>query len=399
MSIPILFLGLAFTYQAADVGARPWEVVVSQEGKFSVEMPQRPNRESTRTRSGPDGKVNVLEIGCRTEVGGYFVYKIELPTAVVRGAEQRQLDVERDEFARDFNGKVITEKRVSFERRPGRDFTIRAEPVRGGGLATIRVREYFSGKAVYALMVASIPNRELPDDAGRFLGSLRFGTNRDRSAKTDANAPEPAGRALEGWGTVVDPDGDCKIAPTGTILRIEVPGNLHDLNADISKMNAPRVLRAVDGDFVAQVKVVGAFQPGGKSTNPKSVPYNGAGLFVWSDANNYIRLERAAMLRGGKVTTIVNYEEREEGNRGAVHNVKIPAGTVYLRLQRRGGRVNAWVSLEGRNWQALKPIDVNWPPRVKVGISAINSNSEPFSLSFEEFSVKGPSIKGASLKP
>ena len=97
---------------------------------------------------------------------------------------------------------------------------------------------------------------------------------------------------------------------SGETVVIEIPGKLHDLNADIDKYNAPRVLREVDGDFDIQVKVVGEFKPGAKSLNPKSLPFNGAGIFVWRNSDNSIRLERAAVVRQGKLNTFAVFEER-----------------------------------------------------------------------------------------
>jgi hypothetical protein len=79
------------------------------------------------------------------------------------------------------------------------------------------------------------------------------------------------------WGMAIDPDNDCKIVDQGKALEISVPATHHDLNADNDKLNAPRVLREVSGDFTMTVKVIGTFQPGTQSTNPKAVPYIGAG--------------------------------------------------------------------------------------------------------------------------
>ncbi|WP_422927326.1 DUF1349 domain-containing protein [Singulisphaera sp. PoT] len=394
MSISVLILGCAsFFYQASEVGVRHWTPAVSQEGEFSVELPTRPNRQSTRMRSSPGGHSRVIEIGAKTESAEYLAQRFDIPTGIVRGAEQSHLDAERDQFARDYRGRVVTEKRVTFEGKPGRDFTIRAEPTKGGGVVMIRVREYASGKAIFALMVVSVPNHELPDDAGRFLGSLRFGSTREPDSKTQVLGPEATGKPLAGWGLAVDPDGDCKITPKGKDLSIEVPGTLHDLNADIDRLNAPRVLRTVEGDFEIQVRVVGDFRPKGPSTNPKSIPCNGAGLFIWRDAGNYIRLERFGMLRNGNIVTVANFEEREEANRGAVHNAKIPPGDILLKLIRRGGRVQGGVSVDGRNWQVLQPIDVAWPARVKVGLAVVNSDSSPLAVKFEGFSLKGKVVK------
>ena len=96
-----------------------------------------------------------------------------------------------------------------------------------------------------------------------------------------AGKPKGDGRGPGGltyWGEAVDPDGDCGLKMEDGGLACEVPGTLHDLNIDIGKNNAPRVVQAVEGDFVATVKVTGSFQPGPVRTGPKSVPYNGGGL-------------------------------------------------------------------------------------------------------------------------
>jgi regulation of enolase protein 1 (concanavalin A-like superfamily) len=364
----------------------PWETVTSKEGQFTVEMPVKPSVTRSRTRTGPGGTVKVLMIGGKTDAGAYFVYKVEFPTAIVKGTEDEHLDAERDLFAEEWNGKVIAEKKVRAEGKVGRDFTIRGKPAEGAGVLTIRIREYLTGNAVYAVAVVSAPNRELPEDAGRFLGSLTIGEARARAAGTPE--PEPAGRDQAGWGLAIDPDKDCRIRAEDRTLAIEVPGKLHDLNPDSGILNAPRAMSPVEGDFVLTVKVTGDFQPGGKSTNPKGVPYNGAGILIWSDSDNFIRLERGAVLRASKVGTYVAFEEREGGYRGAVHNEAFQGGSCYLVLQRKGSRILGGISADGSDWKKLKPIDTVWPAKLKVGLAAINSSTEPFAVKFEDFDLK-----------
>jgi hypothetical protein len=74
-------------------------------------------------------------------------------------------------------------------------------------------------------------------------------------------------------------------------LVVKVPGGIHNLNPNRG-MQAPRVLKMVKGDFVAQIKVTGDFKPGEKAANNQRSSFNGAGLLVWQDEKNYIRLER-----------------------------------------------------------------------------------------------------------
>ena len=117
-------------------------------------------------------KVTIL--GCETPAGIYYVEKFEHSEAIPKAAEEPLLDLTRNLLAADFKGRVFNEKKVRFEGKPGRDFVVQGkEP--GVGTVTVRVRMYLSGKSIYAMLVASEPNKDVPKDAGRFLGSLAFG--------------------------------------------------------------------------------------------------------------------------------------------------------------------------------------------------------------------------------
>jgi hypothetical protein len=105
-------------------------------------------------------------------------------------------------------------------------------------------------------------------------------------APKPASCEEKEGTGLTLWGEVVDPDGDCELKMISGDLACAVPGTLHDLNVDIDKNNGPRVVQEVEGNFIAQVKVTGSFQPGTVRTGPKRVPYNGGGIVVWQDSDN-----------------------------------------------------------------------------------------------------------------
>lgn len=392
-SLPsLLVLSLACAPPAA--AQTPWVTVAPGGGGFSVEMPTTPSIDKNKTVAVSGGRVRVTSTGCTTSDGVYIAYKIELPVTIAQGAKavDSLLDSQRDFFAQEWNGKVTGEKKVRSDGTLGRDFTIRGRPLEGAGVLTIRIREYLSGKAVYAVAVVSLPDRDLPADAGRFLGSLAIGEGKEKVA--GAVEPEPTGRDLPGWGTAIDPDKDCEFRPTPRALAIKVPAALHDLHPDSGKLNAPRVMRAVRGDFAVTVKVAGDFRPDAKSTAPKNVAYNGAGILVWQNSDNFIRLERGAMLRGGKVGTIVAFEEREGGYRGAVHNEVFPGGDCYLRVERKGSRIAGAISSDGSRWKTLKPIDTVWPADLKAGLFAINTNSNPFNVSFQDFAFTGRGAGG-----
>lgn len=374
-----------------------WETVTSKEGQFTVEMPKKPDIDKTRTRKAPGGTTKVMMIGCKTDGGTYTAYRIDLPTAVVKGAEDAELDAVRDDLAQELNGKVLTEKKVKAGLRVGRDFTVRGKPAEETGVVTARVRMYLDGKTVYAVAVVSAPNRELPEDTGRFLGSLTIGNDKARAAT--APEPEPTGKDLPDWGLAIDTDGDCKFTADGkTSLSVEIPGAWHDLNPHVNKLNAPRVVRTVEGDFSLTVKVAGEFKPGGKPQNPKSVPSVGGGIVVWNNSDNFIRLERFAVSRNGKVNPFVVFLEREAGYQGAEHNEGFPGGDCYLRMERKGSRIAGAISTDGAKWKQLKPIDTLWPAQLKVGLAATNSTSEPFAVRFEQFTLKAKVVEAAAPK-
>ena len=152
--------------------------------------------------------------------GVYFAYKIILPTAIVKGTEDEELDAERDSLAKEWKGKVISEKSIRAGEKIGRDFTIRGKPEKGKGTLTIRVREYLSGNSVYLVAVVSAPNRELPDDTGRFLGSLIIGKVRAEGSP----GAEPKGVAMPPWGEAIDPKKDSEITGDKTRVRMKLLG-------------------------------------------------------------------------------------------------------------------------------------------------------------------------------
>jgi regulation of enolase protein 1 (concanavalin A-like superfamily) len=202
-------------------------------------------------------------------------------------------------------------------------------------------------------------------------------------------------RKIEGWGEVVDPDGDCKFTVEATkgILVVNVPGTLHDLAAETGDMTAPRILSDIEGDFVATVKIGGKVSHKGGLASKRFAPYHGAGLLVWVDEANYIRLERAYLPeppgRQGPGTHYYNFEIRERGTRTQGAGLRGPDRPTYLRLERRGGRFLGSVSPNGKDWEEFQPqIRADLPARVRVGVVAVNSSTERFAATFEGLKVR-----------
>jgi regulation of enolase protein 1 (concanavalin A-like superfamily) len=204
-----------------------------------------------------------------------------------------------------------------------------------------------------------------------------------------SNDPNEKGGKVTFLGEVIDPDGDCELKLQEGAVVCDVPGTLHDLNIDISVTNAPRVVRTIDGDFVATVRVAGSFKPGPVRTGPKSVPFNGGGLVVWLDQGNYIRLERGAMYRNKRVMGFTVFESREQGSRADAHNKGglDPRQDRWLRLERRGKTISGSFSSDGKAWDELEPMELDWPSRLQAGLDAINSCGDPMSVRFYDYSL------------
>jgi S1-C subfamily serine protease/regulation of enolase protein 1 (concanavalin A-like superfamily) len=202
-------------------------------------------------------------------------------------------------------------------------------------------------------------------------------------------AGDPTQRAgIIPWGDWVDTDNDSAVRLERGGIRFDVPGSYHDLNGGVGKTNAPRVVQEVDGDFVAQVRVMGEFRPDEPSTRQGGLPYNGAGMVVWLDADHFIRAERGAVLRDGNVGASFAFENHEQARVVARHNGFLEAGDVYLKLERRGARLSAFYGTDGMAWAETEPMNIAWPARLKLGLHAINSSFSPLSVRFEEFTVR-----------
>lgn len=192
---------------------------------------------------------------------------------------------------------------------------------------------------------------------------------------------------LSGWGKPIDPDSNCQFTLTDEALVIVAPGPTHGFSIEIGRMNAPRVLRKAKGDFVLEVKVKGAFEPG-ERTVPERTPYNGAGLLVFGDERNYVLLQRAVLTAGGKNSHYANFEVRENGKLlrfGQPQDLPLdPTSATWLRLERRGDQILGSVRQEEGAWVCLPDKTAHLPKKTMVGVVAINASSRQFSPRFSE---------------
>jgi regulation of enolase protein 1 (concanavalin A-like superfamily) len=202
-------------------------------------------------------------------------------------------------------------------------------------------------------------------------------------------ADDKAATKIKGWGEVTDPDRDCKVALVKDRLTVKVPGTAHDFAAELQRLNAPRVMGKVQGDFIAEVKVSGEFKPSEKSTIDGRRPYNGAGLLLVKDDNNYVSLHRGAVTLETGVRHYLNFELRKDGALTVSrYEVELEDKDALLRLERRGDKVFALTSPDGLHWKAYDdPIEIDFPEALRLGVEAVSSSDQPFACTLEGFAV------------
>jgi len=214
---------------------------------------------------------------------------------------------------------------------------------------------------------------------------------------TPSPTPAPERPSGDRWGVLTAVPGDCKFFPDGDGLTVEIPGTLHVLSHDLKTLNAPRMMgEAFKGDFTAEVRVPGKISPGIEPLPGLPFTYQGAGLILWQDDGNYLRLERASsysaierkrahgvlmeLCRDGKVAATVFRDARE--------------ADLSLRMERRGSEVRCSYSPDGRTWLEVRRQPMS-APDTAVGVSASNASPKPFAARFEGFTIGARTGKGS----
>ncbi len=139
-----------------------------------------------------------------------------------------------------------------------------------------------------------------------------------------------------------------------------------------ANLDAPRLLRAVSGNFAMETKLErspdGSFQSGG--------------LLVWRDDDNFIRFDRGTW---GLDTIFL--QKRDGGLFQHLGDWFLSGNSVYLRLEREEGGFKALYSVDGKKWVTATqfPFDVSDP--LMVGLHAVCLDSRNTSTDFDYFKI------------
>lgn len=193
-------------------------------------------------------------------------------------------------------------------------------------------------------------------------------------------APEKKPQSIKGWGQVTDPDGDCRVAEKKGEVTVTVPGIHHDLTYTdkYTKLNSPRVLQPVEGDFTLQVKVRAFPLPGDAASSGGQFSFVSTGLLIWQDDKNFIRLERAAVSKSE--APFVWVERFQDGKSVSQQIKRIADEDTALRVVRKGKRFTFLYDKDGKgkDWVEAFSDEVELPAKLRVGVVAVNSTVREF---------------------
>ncbi len=147
------------------------------------------------------------------------------------------------------------------------------------------------------------------------------------------------------------------------VLRVTIPTK-KDMRGD--NRTAPRYLKAITGDFQIETRV--RFLP--------KENYQGAGLLIYLDYNNYIRFERAygGVGGGGEGLRIDVQRGNEYKPVVTPADIKTDLSEVELKIVRSGGLFAAyWRENENFEWREAGEFESDYPDTILAGVSASNT--------------------------
>lgn len=182
-------------------------------------------------------------------------------------------------------------------------------------------------------------------------------------------------RGIDSEWSWIDPDEDVLHTTTARqgYLRLSTD-SANGNNLAPGLMGAPRLLRPLSGD---SFKI---------STQLEITPihdYQGAGLLIWQDEENFIRLERGLGLNGQGV-----YFAKNDNDGFTYQFAATEATMLRLRLQRLGRIVIAWMKDDQAGWKVVGAVNTLPSDDLQVGIIMVaDFYSPPTTADFDYFAI------------
>ncbi len=185
--------------------------------------------------------------------------------------------------------------------------------------------------------------------------------------------------------TKIDPAGGSTFSLTSSPGFLTISTTLppdRDLWVGVN-FNAPRIMQPIYGNFTIETKLIGSF-----NTNVQS-----AGIVVWKDQNNYLRLERdyrndyQEIIFNGMINGVYSTTSPETVNPGALIHIS-NINPTYLRMARNGNTYSGYYSADGANWIFLADITLSTADySMTVGLYNVLRFAPSFSVSFDYFKI------------
>jgi beta-xylosidase len=108
-----------------------------------------------------------------------------------------------------------------------------------------------------------------------------------------------------------------------------------------------------------------------------------AGLFIYQDDSNYIRLTRGFMYSSNRVEFIL-----EQNDIPTVQFIEETSTTIYLAISKYGTRYAAYFSVDGKNWTVIGEFTNVAMQNIQIGISAFyGGTANEIPVDFDFFQV------------
>jgi hypothetical protein len=210
--------------------------------------------------------------------------------------------------------------------------------------------------------------------------------------------PTVEGPTFPGLSPWVDPGRKARARQDEGAIVLDVPDGVHMLSPELQHHDAPMSLAEVSGDFELLVRVGGGLRPGATPIPKLPVPiaFQGAGILIFQDPDNYLRFERAAMSGPDRplIQQVLVEVYRDGRPQGKPVYKDTSDGPLTLRLTRKGPRLECAYTPDGKNWIIVKRSAIAlFPDKVRVGLAASNLSPRPFSPRFENFGLGRPGEK------
>ena|SRR5271157_442647 len=197
-------------------------------------------------------------------------------------------------------------------------------------------------------------------------------------------------RILSPKWTITDPDGGSTFSLTAhrgwlRITTTSPPGR--DL-IGTNLVNAPRIVQSVNGDFTIKTKISSVMDANDE----------GAGIVVWKDSSNYLRLERMSRTIGypiepqivfiGTINGVWSMPSSQQSSPGGIIHLPSSINPTYLKLTRSGNIFSGYYSADGIHWNHVADITLPVNGSVQIGLDIINVyHSGTFFADFDYFRI------------